>query len=120
MRGGGADKDAILADMLEAVLGAMYIVYGYDRVKTCITDIIYDAIDLLTKTACKSYKSLLQERSQQQGFHLPLYDTTELADANFQAIVTINTSSITGMGIAGNKKKAQELAAQQAYDSIAV
>lgn len=113
----GSQKDAILSDTLEALIGAWYLIYGFESVAGFITTYLRPHLDTLKATNCKSYKSLIQERSQGKGYGLPTYTTTETQESGeivFVSLVQIE-DKITSEWKGKNKKKAQEDAAYHAY-----
>ena len=111
------EKDAILADSLEALIGARYIIHGFDSVSRFIESYIRPNLIVLMETDCKSYKSLIQERAQGLWLPIPFYDTTEQREnweVSFVSQLFIG-DTLYGIGIGKNKKKSQEQAAQVAY-----
>lgn len=115
----GRDKDAILSDTLEALIGAHYLIYGFDEILRFIKDYIFPEIITLMETNCKSYKSLLQEWAQWHGLPIPSYITIEEKSTEnttlFVSQVYLNDNILIGTWHGKNKKKAQEQAAEQAY-----
>ncbi len=117
---GGIDKDSILSDSLEALIGAGYLVYGFDQVYQFITSTVRKELDELMETDCKSYKSLIQERAQGNGLPLPSYNTNEInknGEIWFHSELIINDQSY-GSGEGKNKKKSQEESAKDAYKKV--
>jgi len=93
-------------------------VYGFDQIYQFISNTLWPYLDEFVKTDCKSYKSLIQERSQGNGLPLPSYITTEISKNGeiwFHSELQINGVSY-GIGEGKNKKKSQEQAAQNAYE----
>ena len=65
---GGNKKDAILADMFEAILGAIYLDGGFEKVeKTCLKLLEGTIIRVLNEKASLDYKTRLQELLQRNG-----------------------------------------------------
>ena len=113
------EKDAILADTLEAMLWAHYLIHGFDQVQQFIQDYIWTALTQLMKTDCKSYKSLIQERAQWLWLPIPAYETIEQKnnkESTFYSRIFVG-DNLLGEWYGKNKKKAQESAAEQAYKS---
>jgi ribonuclease-3 len=116
------DKDVILADTLEALIGVWYEIHGFASVQQFIQKYIFIHLEELVQTNCKSYKSLLQEWAQKNSYLIPDYIMEEKkqiwsSDTIFIANVTI-TDFVYGTGQGRNKKKAQEAAAKDAYTKI--
>lgn len=69
---GGRDKDTILADAMEAILGAAFIDGGFDKARAMIVALWADAYDQGSATP-RDPKSELQEWAQGRGLPLPRY-----------------------------------------------
>ncbi len=69
---GGRDKETILADAMEAVLGAIFIDAGFDKARSVVRDLWQAHIEQAPQVAADP-KSALQEWSQGQGLELPAY-----------------------------------------------
>lgn len=70
---GGAQNEHILADVLEAVLGAIYLDAGLEPCQKLIQDIWQDIIHTMTKPP-QHPKTEIQEWAQGQGLPLPTYE----------------------------------------------
>ena len=65
---GGNKKDAILADMFEAILGAIYLDGGFEKAREVCLKLLLDTIDsVLKETHSLDYKTRLQEVLQKNG-----------------------------------------------------
>ena len=115
---GGADKDSILADTLEAVLGAIYLDQGQDRVTRVVLDLFDDRLDRLAgRGAALDYKTSLQELAASRFETLPdyeLHDEGPDHEKTFTARVRIDGQTL-GEGTGRNKKQAEQAAARVAY-----
>jgi ribonuclease-3 len=120
---GGRQKDVILADGLEALIGFLVLDQWQDVAQTFILTYIYPEIKDLEWFTNKSYKTLLQEVAQSQTKITPHYIDTSIQEDNkgnptlFESIVMMGDRELwrwTGI----NKKKAQEAAAQQWYTTL--
>ena len=69
---GGRDKDTILADACEALLGAMFVEAGFDIARDAVRRLWMPLIDNAPRTTADP-KSALQEWAQGQGLPLPEY-----------------------------------------------
>jgi ribonuclease-3 len=118
---GGRDKDSILADTMEAVLGAAYL----DQGLSCAADLIRRLFsnlldDLSTRRASLDYKTSLQELTAAHLSSLPVYDLSEEGpdhEKRFTAVVWVGEEAV-GTGEGRSKKEAEQAAAQQAYDEL--
>lgn len=113
----GRDKDSIIADCFEALLGSCFLLYWYNAVYSFIESNIRKYINELQETNCKSYKSLIQEWSQGNWLALPSYETNETKKDGEIWFITniIIDGKILGSGEWKNKKQSQEQAAKDAY-----
>jgi len=69
---GGREKDTILADAIEAVLGAIFLEGGFDKARTIVNALWEPYTESLPNVASDP-KSALQEWAQGRGFELPKY-----------------------------------------------
>lgn len=115
---GGADKDSILADTLEAVLGAIYLDQGPDVATTAVLGLFDERLDRLAgRGAALDYKTSLQELSASQFDALPTYEVSDVGpdhEKTFTATVAIAERTL-GQGTGRNKKEAEQAAARVAY-----
>lgn len=111
---GGRDKDAILADACEALIGAIYRDGGLDAASEFIKTQWNDMVDLHTRPP-QDPKTALQEWAQSRGLPLPHYETTGRHGPDHAPSFTV-TASVRGWPPASadgaNKREAAKLAAQ--------
>lgn len=104
---------SILADVVEAVLGAVWVDGGNDFVKAIVWR---DWDDLMNQKDEKDPKTRLQEWLQAQGLGLPVYETVEEVgpahDKGFTVKVTTPKGDATGEG---RSKQAAGAAAAKAF-----
>jgi ribonuclease-3 len=113
-RVGGREKDSILADACEAVIGALYLDGGLEAAEAFFTKVWADELSGLTKRP-KDAKSALQEWAAAKGFGTPVYETLGQAGPDHRPIfqVTVKVDKLgeaTGEG--GSKQAAQRAAAE--------
>lgn len=117
------DKDAILADSLEAVIGFIYLDLGYEKALNFVLRYIYPKVQKLSSLTIKSSKSILQELVQKNHKQLPHYKDFdfEIDDkgntTSYKSEVYIMTNKV-GEWFGQNKKKAQEEAAKNALSQV--
>ncbi len=113
-------KKAIVADIFEAFIGAMYLDQGYSVVKKFILDVISPYI-LNRTNFIADYKSILQEAMQtdKRSFDYVLIDESGPPHDRLFTIVVKIDDVIYGKGIAGSKKEACRLAAKAALEKLA-
>ncbi|GAB3067529.1 ribonuclease III [Virgibacillus ainsalahensis] len=116
---GGRDRSALLADVFEAFLGALYLDQGYEVALQFLKDHIFPKIDTGAFSHAMDYKSQLQELIQQyknQTIEYKIMDEKGPAhDREFIAQVFIK-DDIVGKGIGKTKKEAEQRAAKAALD----
>jgi ribonuclease-3 len=119
---GGRDKDSILADTLEAVLGAVYLDQGLAVVNEVILRLFRPLVEeLSTQTAALDYKTSLQELAASHLSSLPVYEITDSGpdhDKEFVAEAILDGERL-GRGHGRSKKAAEQEAAQEAYRVLA-
>lgn len=115
---GGENKTSILADTIEAVIGAVYISCGREPAEVLVHRLFDPKIIAAAEDgAGKDYKTSLQELVARLGLGKLHYEISESGpdhDKSFNAEVIIATKSY-GRGLGKSKKRAEQLAAQQAY-----
>jgi ribonuclease-3 len=114
---GGRTKPSILADALEAVLGAIYLESGWATVERVILDFLGPRIERAAAEPDDfDQKGLLQELTVRQGEGIPRYVVVGSGpdhDRHFEAAVFVNGVR-RGEGVGGTKKDAEQEAARQA------
>jgi ribonuclease-3 len=120
---GGRDKNSLLADAMEALLGAVYLDGGHAKVKEIILE-LWKPFLSYSQTGLPQivdYKTALQEFSQRRGMGLPVYshsDTNGPAhNPTFLISVRVaNHEPRTAM--ARSKKEAAQLAAKLLLEDL--
>lgn len=120
---GGRSKKAILADCMEAIIGAYYIDSGFKASKNFILKYLIPEINkVLEDRHRKDYKTLLQEFVQKKYKSYPRYSLVKKTgpdhDRTFWINVTIDGKDY-GPGQGKNKKEAEQNAAGVAYKNLA-
>ena len=123
MTSGGSQRDSILANTLEAILGAIFVDGGYHSVETIILKIFKDNINSIDpESDYKDSKSQLQELLQQQQKDLPQYQLIETTgdkhDQEFLIECIIDNGNIITTATAKNIKTAEQKAASKALKKL--
>lgn len=85
LKSGGFNRDSILSDSLEAIIGAMYLDSDIGRTEECVTSWFFARLDALSlKTSQKDSKSRLQEFLQARQHDLPEYVVVDIKGAAHQ------------------------------------
>jgi ribonuclease-3 len=118
----GYNQNALLADTMEAVIGAYYIDRGLDKVRNFILPFLKAEMEkIIKKKHRKDYKSILQFYVQQKYKTYPLYETIheEGPDHNKTFYVSVLIEGkIYGHGKGSKKKTAQKQAAREALKKL--
>jgi ribonuclease-3 len=116
---GGRNKDSILADAFEALMGAIILDGGYDAGRRVILEMLDAKIDLAVKGKLdKDFKTRLQEKLQEADHRSRIKYTIvkeEGPDHNktFTVDLRIN-DKVIGSGRGRSKAKAEQAAAEDA------
>ncbi|MFW2513420.1 ribonuclease III [Demequina sp. SO4-13] len=118
---GGADKDSILCDSLEAVFGAVYLTHGIEKSREVILRLVGPTmIAAASSGVALDWKTSLQEACAQRDLGVPAYDAKGSGpdhSRTFTATVTVD-GAVRGTGTGSAKKHAEQEAAERAYASI--
>jgi ribonuclease-3 len=118
---GGRDKNSILSDALEALVGAIYLDHGYAKTREIILTLMSKSIDeAMTRGAGLDGKTALQEIVAASGWQAPEYRVTESGpdhDKDFEAIAIVNGISYQP-GKGKSKREAEQVAARIAFEEI--
>lgn len=118
---GGADKDSILADAFEALLGAIYIDQGLPAVSALVGRLFADVLDeAATKGAGLDWKTSLQELTARLGLGNVVYRVVHDGpdhEKTFTAAVELGGQRY-GSGTGRSKKDAEQHAAEQAWQEL--
>lgn len=119
---GASLKKAIVADIFEALMGAVYEDLGYSTVRNLILKIIVPYIENPEITFFSDYKSSLQEFVQTEQKSLEYIIVAEDGPAHDKTFtVDVMVDKITyGTGVGSSKKEAEQEAAKQALEKLAV
>ena len=121
IRSGGYHRPSILADALEAVLGAIYLDSTYVQAEKVVEKLykpMMERVDLNTQG--KDPKTLLQEFLQSQKLALPEYlvvmTTGKAHKQKFKVECVIPTFNIRTIGEGTSRRRAEQAAAKLAYE----
>lgn len=117
---GGRNKKAILADVFEAFVGALYLDQGIEKAKEFVYSTVIDSINK-NENLFIDYKSILQEMIQTDKKSLEYVVTKEMGpshDKEFEVEVIVG-NIVYGRGIGKTKKDAEQNAAKNALDKKA-
>jgi len=119
---GGRMKKAILADALEALIGALYLDSGYKAASDFVSGLLDGEISsVLENRHQKDFKTLLQEHCQREYRSYPEYSLIKRSGPDHDRVFWIEVNvegTAYGPGAGKNKKDAEQAAARIAYESI--
>jgi len=121
-QGGGRENESLLADLMEAVIGAMYLDQGFKVVQDFLAKHLFPKFsDILQNKSYKDQKSLLQEEVQARSLPTPVYRVVRAVgpdhDKEFTIEVLVN-NEVWGVGVGHSKQIAQQAAAAAALKKI--
>jgi len=116
---GGREKNAILADTVEALLGSYYLDSGLKAVSALILRLLGTTIKSLSATSGKDFKSIMQEYAQKRGQALPVYSVAK-SEGPEHARLFFVSCSIAGTTVGPlsgrTKKEAEQRVAERAFE----
>lgn len=114
---GGDDKDSILADTTEAVIGATYVSAGPDAATSLVLRLIAPLLaDPERYDAAVDPKTALQEIAAQLGHSAPVYRVTSTGPDHARVFTaTVETGPVQFTGTGSSKKHAEMAAALQSW-----
>lgn len=118
---GGRQRDSILADMFEALLGAIYLDQGMDAIDIILDSVVTPAISEPKSEKVIDYKTKLQEYIQSDSRRTVHYETLSISGPSnkpeFEVIVMLDTINL-GRGKGFSKKRAEQMAAKDAFEKM--
>ncbi|QUH27305.1 ribonuclease III [Serpentinicella alkaliphila] len=119
---GGRNRDSILADAFEAIIGALYIDGGIEVARGFIISNLAESIELASKGSLfRDYKTHLQELMQSKSSDKITYNVVNTYgpdhDKTFDVEV-VTSDKVIGTGRGKSKKEAEQNAAKQAIERV--
>ena len=118
---GGRERPALLADVFEAFIGALYLDQGLETVYEFLRKTVFPKIDEGAFSHVMDYKSQLQELVQRDAAGILEYkihlEKGPAHNKEFVSHVSLN-GEIMGTGVGRSKKEAEQHAAQQALGHL--
>ncbi len=116
LKSGGFRRASILADALEALLGAIFLDSGFDATAAAVARIMAPRLsDLPAADALKDPKTRLQEALQARGVALPVYTLTAVAGdphaQSFTVSCDVPVFGVSAVGEGASRRRAEQLAA---------
>ena len=119
---GGRDRDYILANTFEAVLGALYSDHGIEKCREFLKrTLFYKVEDIVDNEEYKDAKSKFQEEAQEVYGITPVYEVVDSwgldHEKSFKVAVYLGEKK-WGEGVGRSKQKAEQNSAKEALDKI--
>ena len=123
LRSGGFRRKSILADALEAIIGALYLDGGYAAASDCIVRLFAGRLAQLPDPAgLRDPKTRLQELLQARGDDRPAYEVAEITgaahDQRFEVTCSIAGLGVMTTGTGTSRRRAEQEAAALALEQI--
>ncbi|MBB5020161.1 ribonuclease-3 [Chitinivorax tropicus] len=123
LKSGGFRRPSILADAVEAILGAIMLDRGFDAAFAVIAHLYHPMLSALDPNAVsKDPKTRLQEWLQGRRYQLPMYTLLQVQgeahDQQFEVECQIPELKLAAKGLGSSRRTAEQDSAQQVYEMI--
>jgi len=123
LKSGGFRRASILADALEAILGAIFLDSGFDAAAAAVARIMAPRMsDLPAADALKDPKTRLQEVLQARGLALPIYTLTAVGGdphaQSFTVTCDVPVFGVAAVGEGASRRRAEQLAAAKVIELL--
>ena len=121
-RSGGRGKPSLLADAMEAVIGAVFLDGGLKAATRLVRPMLVEAL-VEGEDAIEGAKSKLQEAVQARGWPLPIYQLVDERGPDHRKIFRVECrlrGESAGVGEGRSKKRAEHRAAAEALRGLGV
>ncbi len=119
---GGRTNPSLLADVFEALLGAIYLDQGIETAGKFLTKYLFsNTQDIIATKSYIDYKSLLQELVQQDSRISPTYHVVRSVGPDHARVFWVEArakGSVLGSGSGKSKQEAEQEAAQHALEKL--
>ena len=117
----GRGRESILADLFEAVIGAIYLDGGIEAAQRFLFQNFTEDFQAIIKTPLRNWKALLQDHCQKKFQQAPCYQVLEESGPDHSKTFKISVlicNKILGHGEGASKKEAQQAAAEDAISKL--
>ena len=123
LRSGGFNRDSILSDVVESIVGAVFTESGYEAARSLVLRLFGDRIANLPAAAqLKDPKTQLQELIQGRGFDLPVYKVIKTSgkdhDRQFTVSCVLRNPPLALKATASSRRKAEQAVAKLVLDKL--
>ena len=121
-KSGGRERDSILADSVEAILGAVLLDGGETACREVILRVFAERLEGVNPDVLKDAKTRLQEYLQARQLRLPTYEIIDTSGADHARRYTVRCSvedmEVTGSATASSRRAAEKAAAEIVLDKL--
>lgn len=123
LKSGGFRRDSILADALEATIGAVYLDQGFDVAQALLVRLFERMLqDLPDAASLKDPKTRLQEWLQGSKRELPSYEVTKIRGQAhkqvFEVTCRLSDTQQMAIGSGSSRRKAEQAAAESMFEAL--
>ena len=119
---GGRERNSILADAFEALIGSIYLDQGLEVAQDFILELLIPNINMVEQgNHIQDYKTLLQELLQKNSDHRPQYEVIKEEGPDHNKLFTVQVKfkgEVLGVGTGSSKKRAQQSSAKEAIEKV--
>jgi ribonuclease-3 len=119
---GGQKNPTLLANALEAIIGAIFLDQRLENIKSFVRNHFKDLLsEIISSGRLKDYKSLLQEKVQAKTGQSPIYRIVKQEGPEHNKIFTVDVvieNQIFTQGVGKSKQKAEQEAAKKALENL--
>ncbi|WP_075889982.1 ribonuclease III [Actinomyces provencensis] len=120
---GGRDKDSILSDTVEALIGATYLSLGLEQTRRVVLDLVAFLLDqAVERGQTQDWKTIIAEYAQQEHLPEPVFTVHGQGPDHhrlFTAEVSFGEGEAQGVATASSKKHAENMASRDAMQHLA-
>lgn len=123
LKSGGSRRRSILADAVEAVIGAVYLHSGFDAAREFVLCLYRERLSNLPDAdSLKDPKTRLQEWLQARNLDLPVYEVESISGKahaqHFRALCCIRSAGVEACGEGSSRRRAEQAAAEKALEAL--
>lgn len=121
-KSGGRNRASIIADAMEAVIGAIFLDGGLEKAREFVKQkILSNFEEIVSEDLHKNFKSMLLEYAQSQNLGAPYYHVQSVDGPDHEKVFTVEVKiqdDVLGVGTGYSKKRAEQRAAQEALRNL--
>ncbi len=123
LKSGGFNRDSILSDVVESLIGSIYLDSDFEHASEFIFKNFSDnLLSISEHSNFKDAKSQLQELMQKRGMKLPTYSILETQGEDHEQEFSVECSlpdmSVTGLAVANTRRNAEQKSAALVLEQI--